>query len=170
MVWWWGFSATAQQWRLKHSDPLPTAFAGSILPRTNVCWFDAVAFCRWLSKRIASDYLVTLPTEQQWQRAAQGNDKRTYPWGSDYDPTFANTLSSEIKRPTPVTDYVDGVSPFGVMDMCGNVFEWCLSNWSTGSMDLDGDDPRSVRGGSWSNYYYVGRCDRRHMRPPFKDF
>jgi formylglycine-generating enzyme required for sulfatase activity len=53
-------------------------------PVVGVSWFEAVAFCRWL-REVTDDETVVLPTEQQWQRAAQGDDERIYPWGNDWD-------------------------------------------------------------------------------------
>lgn len=162
---WWNYSATAMSWRKKHPVPTPTAHVGHNLPRTNVSWFDALAYCQWISSSL-TDYVISLPTEQQWQRAAQGDDGQAFPWGEEYDVSFANTLSSDIKKPTSVLQYPDGESPFGVMDLSGNVAEWCITKWTDGTIDLEGDDYRCTRGGSWANYYYVGRCDRRHRREP----
>lgn len=140
----WTFSKKALDWH--HSNPLPqpTTFPGADLPRTNVTWYEAFAFCRWLSARTGD--AIALPTDQQWQRAAQGDDGRRYPWGS----TFDSALCSGSKKSTmPVTRFPDGASPYGVVDMSGNVWEWCLNNWQTGSTDIDRDAIRVLRGGSY---------------------
>lgn len=162
---WWSFSLAAMTWRENRSNSISTAHTGYNLPRTNVSWFDAVAYCHWLASKVPT-HKISLPTEQQWQRAAQGDDGRAFPWGNEYDVVCANTLSSEIKKPTSVLQYPEGESLFGVMDMSGNVAEWCLTNWLDGSSSESGDSYRCIRGGSWANYYYVGRCDRRHRREP----
>jgi formylglycine-generating enzyme required for sulfatase activity len=86
--------------------------------------FDAMAFCRWLSYK--SMYTITIPTEAHWQRAAQGDDGRKYPWGNIFDPTKCNSGLSGIKRLTPVTQYRNGASSYGVQDLSGNSCEWCV--------------------------------------------
>jgi hypothetical protein len=101
----------------------------------SVEWYEAVAFCHWLSA-ITGEKII-LPTEQQWQRAAQGDDRRAYPWGNDFDMNKANTRESNSDTLTPVTKYSNGASPYGVMDMIGNEREWCLTEYYTGSNDLD---------------------------------
>lgn len=145
---WWDYSPFAARWRGGNQEPKYTAFTGDELPRTNITWFEAVAFCFWFSRH--AGYPVILPTEQQWQRAAQGVDGRTYPWGSYFDETRCNTAESNIGQPTSVTRYETGVSPFGVMDMSGNVFEWCISIWgSHTATELNVNGMRALRGGCW---------------------
>lgn len=90
-------------------------------PINGVTWYEAYAFTRWLSAR--TRLTISLPTEAQWQRAAQGDDGREYPWGHGFDETRCNTVESAIGRTTPVTQYPNGASPFGVLDMSGNVWE-----------------------------------------------
>lgn len=141
---WWDYSLAASRWRADNPSARDTAFPGDMLPRTNVCWYDAVAFCQWLSHKTGQP--ITLPTEHQWQRAAQGDDNRLYPWGSEFDPKRCNIRSRGV---TPVTQYPDGASPFGVCDMIGNVLEWCLNEWSSGETGLDNGSRRVLRGGSW---------------------
>jgi formylglycine-generating enzyme required for sulfatase activity len=101
-------------------------------------------------------YEVTLPTEQQWQRAAQGDDGRTYPWGNNWDCQRCNNSVKPCNsdRTTPVTYYEGrdkGDSPFGVVDMAGNVWEWCLNDYNTGSVDININSLRVLRGGSWGD-------------------
>ena len=81
---WWDYSPQALQWRKDHRHPRQTAFDGAALPRTRVSWFDAMAFCNWLTVRlrdISAEGAVRLPTEQEWQRAAVGDTGWDYPWG-----------------------------------------------------------------------------------------
>jgi len=124
---------------------------GADQPVVGVSWYEAVAFCLWLSE--ASGEPVMLPTEQQWQRAAQGDDGREYPWGNDWDGSRCNNSVSpyDSDRTTPVRQYEGkGDSPFGVVDMAGNVWEWCLTDYDTGANDVTSDAGRRVlRGGSW---------------------
>lgn len=129
-----------QQWHL-HDHPL-----------NGVTWYEAYAFTRWLS---AETHLhITLPTECQWQRAAQGDDGREYPWGNGFDHTRCNTTDSAIGKTTPVTQYPHGASPFGVLDMSGNVWEWCLPKWARRyqfpeDTAVEGTQVRVQRGGAF---------------------
>lgn len=141
---WWDYSADATAWRNEKAKPDDTAFEGNDLPRTNVNWYDAVAFCNWLKYKTSQE--IVLPTEQQWQRAAQGNTGWRYPWGNEFDATCCNF---DTKGPSPVTRFPKGASPYGVMDMSGNVWEWCLTQWGTDSTDIIGDNARVLRGGAW---------------------
>lgn len=143
---WWNHSQAAREWRREHPDPLTTPEGQGNYPRINVCWHEAVAFCRWLSFQIG--LTITLPTEQQWQRAAQGDDERAYPWGVKFDPALCNTYESRIRHTTPVNRYPSGASPHGVWDMIGNAWEWCL-NAQDGALDMNSRAERAVRGGSF---------------------
>lgn len=132
-------------------------------PVVGISWYEAMAFCSWLSEESGSK--ITLPTDQSWQRAAQGDDERKYPWGDDFDTSKANTYQSRVKRTSPVTAYPDGASPFGVMDMVGNVWEWCLTDFKTGSHELVSTD-RVIRGSSYMlSSNDNGLASRDHTRP-----
>ena len=109
-------------------------YNGAEQPVASISWYEAMAFCTWLSE--ASGEKVTLPTRQQWQRAAQGHDGRAYPWGRAWDADRCNNDFDGQKRKnktgatTPVRQYEGkGDSPFGVVDMAGNVCEWCLTEY-----------------------------------------
>jgi formylglycine-generating enzyme required for sulfatase activity len=117
-----------------------------------VSWYEAVAFCHWLSA--ASGEKIALPTEQQWQRAAQGDDGRAFPWGNTWDAGKCNNNVDKkgIGRTTPVTAYPGGSSPFGVFDLSGNVWEWCLTSYAEESNDVNIEaEYRVLRGGSWND-------------------
>jgi formylglycine-generating enzyme required for sulfatase activity len=131
-------------------------------PIVGVCWYEAMAYCRWLSAETGQT--ITLPTEQQWQRAAQGDDGRLYPWGSEEPSADLCNWSRNVDETTPVHKYPAGASPFGVMDMCGNVLEWTLT-----AVDVltDGRDHRLLRGGSWSSESPLSlRVTNRSPRDP----
>lgn len=139
-------------------------FNGADYPVVGVSWYEAVAFCTWL--REISGVEVRLPTEQEWQRAAQGDDGREYPWENDFDTARCNTRGSGIGRTTPVTQYPNGASPYGVMDMAGNVWEWCLTEYPSGNTGLIGGVKRVVRGGSWDNGWLDARVAARECKHP----
>jgi formylglycine-generating enzyme required for sulfatase activity len=91
-------------------------------PRETISWYEAVAFCRWLSKRL--NFEVRLPTEHEWQQAATGGDaSRVYPWGREWDAQCCNTEESGPNRTTSVGLYPAGANAWGVCDLVGNVWE-----------------------------------------------
>lgn len=173
---WWDYSYDAESWRRDNPKPGTIAYPGDDLPRTNVSWYESVAFTRWLDVRISSPRAdadaegqgvrVSLPGEQQWQRAAQGDDNRIYPWGKEFDKTCCNTRESDMGQPTPVTWYPSGVSPFGVFDLSGNIWEWCLTTRNGDSTKLRGDSYRVVHGGSFGNFLDFARVVYRDISHP----
>jgi formylglycine-generating enzyme required for sulfatase activity len=119
-------------------------------PVVGVSWHEAMAFCQWLSE--VAGQAITLPTEQQWQRAAQGDDGREYPWGNEPPSEHLCNWNRNIDQTTPVAYYPAGASPYGVMDMSGNVWEWCLTGWDDGETEAPASsEARVLRGGSWSS-------------------
>ena len=117
-----------------------------------VTWHEAVAFCLWLSEASGED--IILPTEDQWQYAAQGDDNRMYPWGNNWNRDLCNNNheGKGIQKTSPVTQYEDkGDSPFGVVDMAGNILEWCSTDADRETNNIhDKSDNRVIRGGSWN--------------------
>lgn len=118
-------------------------------PVVGISWYEALAFCHWLGE--TTGQVITLPTEQQWQRAAQGDDAREYPWGNEAPNETLCNWNRNVDETTPVTAYPAGASPFGIMDMSGNVWEWCLTGWDSGTTERNGREARILRGGSWSS-------------------
>lgn len=162
---WWDYSVPAKSWRKANPESFETGFEGDDLPRTNVNWYSAVAFCSWLSARSGQN--IMLPNEQQWQWAAQGKDGRKYPWGNEPPDKNRANFGNTVGKPTPVTQYPNGESPFHVMDMSGNVWEWCLNDWRTGEIDVNGTNVRRVvRGGSWDYYQNFTRAAYRDHGSP----
>jgi formylglycine-generating enzyme required for sulfatase activity len=98
-------------------------------PVVGISWYEAVAFCRWLSEQ--SGHLVRLPSEAEWEKAARGPDGRAYPWGNDEALAGqANSDEAGITTTCAVGLFPAGVSPYGVHDMSGNVWEWCSTLWN----------------------------------------
>ncbi|MEM8485425.1 MAG: SUMF1/EgtB/PvdO family nonheme iron enzyme [Bacteroidota bacterium] len=148
-------------------------------PVVNVSWDDATAYCAWLRDKTGRE--VMLPTEAQWEKAARGmEDDRIYPWGDAWDEKKLNTgtgATSTVGSFSP-----DGDSPFGCVDMAGNVWEWCQDWFDESEYKKRGDsvltDPtgpdkgrsRVLRGGSFDLNSYHCRCSARNFHyPDYRD-
>lgn len=131
-------------------------------PAETISWYDAMAYCRWLSTKLS--YEIRLPTEWEWQQAATGGDaENEYPWGAEWDNDLANTVDNRLSRTTAVGMYPDGESSVGALDMSGNVEEWCVNPIEGPSdKDLSSTSGRVVRGGSWYADPLLARASCRY--------
>ncbi len=176
-------------------------------PREIVNWYQAMAFCRWLSwrmdqvnvrqaaslsksgldvrhaaclsesrlaKQLADEQYPTswqlvgltevrLPTEFEWEKAARGTDGRLYPYKGKYDPKKSNVSETGIGQSSAVGIFPNGASPYGVEEMSGNVWEWCLSDYRDPKLDAAEENLRTkgnrvLRGGSWFNDRSLARA------------
>ncbi len=161
---------------------------GLNLPVVGVTWYEAEAYCKWLSAVTGEKY--RLPTEAEWEKAARtpppapplaGNtpgEGRLWPWGDEWDPNKCNSEESKFGATTPAGMYPDGTYPNGPLDMVGNVWEWCADWWQTGVYkEREGKEVRDpigpssgsarvVRGGSWYSYRGYSRAAVRNWYDP----
>jgi len=171
--------------------PAPLAWRGATPPAerlehpvVDVSWNEAQAFCDWLARQpavfrdgagapLAARGGPRLPTEAEWEHAARGGDGRTFPWGETFAPHRANTRDGGPGATTPVGAYPAGASPYGVLDMAGNVWEWTASldapypyRPDDGREDLMAPGRRIMRGGCYANPHGYARCACRFRLPP----
>ncbi len=110
-------------------------------PVLGINWDAATAYCNWLSAKTGKQY--RLPTEAEWEKAARGTDQRRFPWGNSIDATYASFTKSSNFETAQIVGYYDGskrgdfqthsgASPYGAMDMAGNVMEWCQDWYGRG--------------------------------------
>lgn len=169
--WWAGLAA--------RPGATPAGWSEPNAPRERVSWYEATAFCRWLDVQfktaglLPEGWRVSLPTEEQWERAARGTDGRKYPWEGGFRSGLANINETwghgpyNLGRTSPVGIYPDGKAPSGALEMAGNVWEWCRNEYEQPERCCDvGDSSRVVRGGSWLHYPDSCRADSRSWRPP----
>jgi formylglycine-generating enzyme required for sulfatase activity len=127
-------------------------------PVVGVSWYEAEAFCNWLTAAFGRAY--RLPTEEEWERLARGREGWEYPWGDGWRAGLANTSEAGLNQTTAVGLFPGGVSPAGAHDCAGNVWEWC-ADWYDEEQTV-----RAVRGGSWNNNQDNARCAIRNRNNP----
>lgn len=137
-------------------------------PVINITWFDANTYCQWVERR--------LPTEAEWEYAARGNDKRNYPWGDEPPNEYTANFINLVGDTSRVGSYVEGASPFGVLDMAGNVWEWVADRYRQDyyskspvenplgpSIDEVFNNMFVIRGGSFQDEEYDLRVSNRNF-------
>lgn len=141
-------------------------------PVVAVSWFEAEAYCRWLSEATGRCY--RLPTEAEWERAARGGlEEKQYPWGDAPPQSLPGYADKWRTGPERVAQ--DPPNPFGLFDLCANVHEWCRDWYAPdrypASPERNPQGPergtrRASRGGSWRHHVKLSRCAARSSLPP----
>ena len=160
-------------------------------PMVMISWFESLAYCRWLTEQfrqgdvIGKDleglnrqsWQVTLPSEAEWEKAARGSkEKSLYPFGDEIAPNLANYDQTAIESTSAVGCFPGGASPYGCLDMSGNIWEWCRNTFEKYPYKRDDREDvtknvgstRVFRGGSWGNPAEDCRCSCRYgINPGF---
>jgi formylglycine-generating enzyme required for sulfatase activity len=201
---WW--TQAGLKWRGKRTRPEKSGSVYDLAnhPVVNVTWYEAIAFCRWVNEKfhVAGSMFqvwykdkiekrnmgnetwgIRLPTEAEWEKAASweekeggSGEKRIWPWGDAFDPGKCNMTETGINNTCAVGLFPGGDSPYGCVDMAGNVWEWCQTKWVENykSYDrglkeresLEGDARRVLRGGSFLSIAGDLRCASRYGDDP----
>ena len=151
------------------NDP---CFSDPRQPVVAVSWFDAAAYCQWLSSLSGRDF--RLPTEAEWERAARGGlDQKQFPWGDEPPESLPHYATRWETGPEPVG--TGERNTYGLFDIGANVHEWCSDWFDAGyyaiAPERNPQGPvtgarRASRGGSWRHYTKVSRCAARSSIPP----
>jgi formylglycine-generating enzyme required for sulfatase activity len=191
---WW--TQAGLKWRGKRTAPDKSGGAFDLPnhPVVMVRWYEAFAFARWLDAKLKgkseklkvwregkidfilhpSAFILRLPTEAEWEKAARGPDGRVYPWGPDADPKRMNFGQTGLGVTNVVGAFPAGASPYSVLEMSGNVWEWCQTKWvgdyknyiKSEDNDPEGDSARVVRGGGFGSDEDLVRCAYRSRGNP----
>ena len=168
-----GWQRRKQAKRVKPSLWDDAKWHGANYPVVGVTWYEAMAYTRWLSAQTGLPF--SLPTEAMWEKAARGPDGRIYPWGNNWEQGRCNSREANIERTTPVGQYPGGASPYGALDMAGNVWEWCSTPLLSYPLanellnELRTSSRYVLRGGSWGDDRVYARCALRFDYYPHID-
>jgi formylglycine-generating enzyme required for sulfatase activity len=150
-------------------------------PVVDISWYNAVQFCNWLTELTQKPY--RLPTEAEWEKAARGVNAQLFPWGNKYEDNYANTREYQLNKTVAVDEFPQAKSPYDVINMAGNVYEWTSSLWGSTMqkpqfrypytpndgrelLDAPSDILRIIRGGAFSRQKRYARCACRDKLPP----
>ncbi len=146
-------------------------------PVVDVTWYEATAFCRWLTQYLSDGFEYCLPSEAEWEYAARGTTRRTYAWGDEEPDGERANCNGIYNGTTAVGCFPGGATPEGVYDMTGNVWEWTRSEYRLYPYNPhdgreDGQEPArkyfTLRGGSWNLQPILLRAaDRLSVNPDF---
>lgn len=125
-------------------------------PVVLVTWEEAADYCAWRGEVVGEPR--RLPTEDEFEKAARGPEGRIYPWGNDFDPSRLNSAVEGPRDTVPVGSFTKGASPYGLLDVAGNVFQWTSSPWPRG------EGEKIVKGSAWDDWGGLGRGAARHGR------
>jgi len=173
---------TGAGWQWKGERAGPDTYGGAFdlanHPVVGVSWYEAVAFCRWLTERLhrvgdlGPEEEVRLPAEAEWEKAARGMDGRIYPWGDAFDPQKCNMGETGIGTTSAVGIFPGETLPYGVQELSGNVWEWCATKWRNSYGEPADESPegnahRVLRGGSFYFVQGLVRCAARFNFSPY---
>ena len=136
-------------------------------PVVLVSWNDASNYCKWLSEKTGRKF--RLPTEEEWEYAARGPQSSIYPWGNQWNDSYANTFESGINDIIAVGCFIEGISEFGVFDCSGQIWEWTSTldtelwkkAWPSHMRSANDKEAYIVRGGAWDDISVFARCSSR---------
>jgi len=150
-------------WRTQNNIVKPTYWDdswwnGDTQPVVGISWFEAVAYCHWLSAQTGHEF--RLPSEAEWEKAARGSDGRIWPWGNTWEVNRVNSKELGVGKTTPVGQYPNGASPYGALDMAGNASEWVATKYGKSypyqledewaGAYLEEEESRRICGGSYA--------------------
>jgi formylglycine-generating enzyme required for sulfatase activity/Cdc6-like AAA superfamily ATPase len=145
-------------------------------PVIGVTWYEATAYCRWLTAMLDDGCVYRLPTEAEWERAARGESFSVYPWGDEWQEDRCNSRETDLSVTSPVGIFPKGMTEDSIEDMAGNISEWCQDWYDKKSYakNKNVSNPfgpaqgfyRVLRGGSWYDESLQTRCAYRNRSHP----